>query len=57
MLLIPVWGSVVVIQAMSRLTANRIGWLPRTDMPSKPLLGPGILPKSVIPSDRIAMAV
>lgn len=57
MLLIPIWGSVVVIQTMWRLTATRICWLPRTDMPSKPLFGPAILPRSIIPYDRTAVGV
>jgi hypothetical protein len=57
MLLIPVWGPIVVIQTLWRLTANHICWLPRTDMPSKPLFGPAILPRSLIPNDQMATGV
>lgn len=49
MILIPVWGEIVVIQTVWRLTAFRMCWLPRQDMPSKPLFGPAILPKDIIP--------
>jgi hypothetical protein len=52
MLLIPIWGSIVFVQTVWRLTANRICWLPRVDLPSKPLFGPAILPRSIIPNDR-----
>jgi hypothetical protein len=54
MLLIPIWGSIVFVQTVWRLTANRIGWLPRTDRPSKPLFGPAILPATLIPYNRMA---
>jgi hypothetical protein len=57
MLLIPIWGSIVFVQTVWRLTANRICWLPRTDMPSRPLFGPAILPGSVIPHDRTVTGV
>jgi hypothetical protein len=57
MLLIPIWGAIVVIQTIWRLTSNRISWLPRTDMPSKPLFGPAILPIRIIPHDRMAAEI
>ena len=49
MLFIPLWGSVVLVQTLWRLTASRMCWLPRRDRLSKPLFGPAILPKDVIP--------
>ena len=57
MVFVPIWGGIVFIQTLWRLTANRICWLPRTDMPSKPLFGPAILPGRIIPPHRIATAV
>ena len=54
MLLIPIWGAIVIIQTIWRLTSNRISWLPWTDMPSKPLFGPAILPTSIIPRHQVA---
>jgi hypothetical protein len=44
MLLIPVWGLVVWVQTSWRLSARRICWSPRTDLPSRPLFGPAVLP-------------
>jgi hypothetical protein len=56
MLLIPLWGTVVLIQTVWRITDRRISWLPRPDLPSRPLFGPAILPKNVLPEDvRAAM--
>jgi hypothetical protein len=43
MLLIPVWGVVVWVQTFWRLSARRIYWSPRTDLPSRPLFGPAVL--------------
>src|SRR5262245_45177437 len=34
MLFIPFWGTVVVVQTLWRLTAGRMCWLPRRDLPS-----------------------
>jgi hypothetical protein len=48
MVLIPLWGAVVVVQTLWRLSARRMSWLPRTDLPSKPLFGPGILPTRLV---------
>jgi hypothetical protein len=50
MLFIPVWGAVVLVQTFWRLAARRMYWLPRRDLFSKPLFGPGILPKDAIPA-------
>jgi hypothetical protein len=49
MLLVPVWGEIVVIQTVWRVTAFRMCWLPRQDMPSRPLFGPTIFPKEILP--------
>jgi hypothetical protein len=49
MLLIPLWGTIVLIQTGWRLSARRICWLPRHDLPSKPLFGPAILPVELVP--------
>jgi hypothetical protein len=43
MLLIPVWGVVLRVQTFWRLSARRIYWSPRTDLPSRPLFGPAVL--------------
>jgi hypothetical protein len=58
MLFIPIWGAVLLIETVWRLTARRMCWLPRRDLPSKPLFGPAILPKDMIPHQaRIAMGL
>jgi hypothetical protein len=49
MVLIPLWGTIVVVQTMWRLSARRICWLPRHDLASKPLFGPAILPVDLVP--------
>ena len=48
MLLIPLWGTIVVIQTTWRLSARRMCWLPRHDLPSRPLFGPAILPVELL---------
>jgi hypothetical protein len=58
MLFIPIWGAVVFVQTLWRLSAQRMCWLPRRDLPSKPLFGPAILPKDIIPHEvRMAMGL
>ncbi len=52
MLLIPIWNVVLLIETAWRLTAQRICWLPREDLPSKPLFGPAVLPKTQLPNWR-----
>ena len=49
MFLIPFWGRSYSCKTVWRLSARRMCWLPRHDLPSKPLFGPAILPKDVIP--------
>jgi len=51
MFFIPLWGTVVLVQTVWRISDRRISWLPRPDLPSRPLFGPAVLPKSVIPDD------
>jgi hypothetical protein len=51
MLLIPLWGTIVLIQTVWRITDRRISWVPRPDLPSRPLFGPAIFPRSVLPED------
>lgn len=56
MLLIPLWGTIVLVQTVWRLSDRRISWLPRPDLPSRPIFGSAILPNSVLPLDlRAAM--
>ena len=47
MLFIPIWGAVLLVQTLWRLSPRRMCWLPRTNLPSKPLFGPSILPVSI----------
>ncbi len=44
MLLVPVWGAVVWFQTFWRLNGRRICWSPRTDLATRPLFGPAVLP-------------
>jgi hypothetical protein len=44
MLLIPVWGVVVCVQTFWRLSARRLYWSPCSDLASRPLFGPALLP-------------
>jgi hypothetical protein len=53
MTLIPLWGTIVMVQTMWRLSARRICWLPRPEILSKPLFGPSILPIELVPPGSI----
>jgi hypothetical protein len=48
MLLIPVWGVFLWVETFWRLSARRIHWSPRTDLPSRPLFGPAVLRKDLL---------